>query len=99
MDTGFDTAKIAYGDRPFIYKPPPGSIQATHWIGVASIAASIGGLGVAAYSAYAFGFTQFVAVAGLSAGMAIFGTLACAFAQACKAQFDTLQIVAYKGKY
>lgn len=99
MDASFDTAKIASGSRPFFYKPPPFSIQAAHWIGVAFIALAAFLSIAAALSAYHFGVTQFLFVTGIAFGALIVGTLICGMAQSWKASFDVLQIVAYKGKY
>lgn len=98
MDTGFDTSKIAYGSRPFIYQPPPVSIQATRWIGVLLVALSVWCALAALYAGYAFGLSQFALLIAIAAAILFVGVLTCAFGWMCKAQFDTLQIVAYRGK-
>lgn len=98
MDASFDTSKIAYGNRPFDYKPPPFSIQAAHWIGMLFIAASFFHFITAVWVYANFGLTQFSVVTAAAIAFLVIGVLICAFAQGCKAQFDTLQIVAYNGK-
>ena len=76
MDASFDTSKIAYGNRPFDYKPPPFSIQAAHWIGMLFIAASFFHFITAVWVYANFGLTQFsVVTAAAIAGLILRGAL------------------------
>lgn len=98
MNTGFDTSKIANGNRPFTLNPPPLSVRASHWIGMLFIATSVFHSIIAVWVYATFGLTQFYVVTAAALAFLVLGVLICAFAQACKANFDTLQIIAYNGK-
>lgn len=93
-----DKHDISYGSRPFHYKPPPLSIQATRWIGILILGLAAWLAFGAIYAAVAFGLMQFLYLACAAVVLGFVGTLTCAFGWACKAEFDNLQINAFRGK-
>lgn len=98
MDTGFDTSKIAYGNRPFIHQPPPFAVQMIPIFGATFIIAGLIGVATAFYCAYAFGVSQFLLIGGLSYGMMFLGTVTIAFYHLVAAMLDNRQMMAYRGK-